>query len=132
MPVQSSPAALIPGQPKKIHYIDTLKVLLTILVVLHHCFITYGAPGGWYYSEKTTQAAAIVPMTIFVSVNQSFFMGFFFFLSAYFIKASYDRKGAAKFTTDRLLRLGIPLVFYSFILSPILSYLVYYFGYGHH
>jgi len=132
MPVQSPSATLAPEQPKKIHYIDTLKVLLTVLVVLHHCFITYGAPGGWYYSEKTTQAAAIVPMTIFVSVNQSFFMGFFFFLSAYFIKSSYDRKGAAKFTTDRLLRLGLPLVFYSFILSPLLSYLVYYFGYGQH
>jgi len=132
MPVQSQLSALITEQSKKIHYINTLKVLLTILVVLHHCFITYGAPGGWYYTEKTTQTAAIVPMTIFVSVNQSFFMGFFFFLSAYFIKPSYDRKGAVKFITDRLLRLGLPLVFYSFILSPILSYLVYYFGYGHH
>ena len=132
MPVQIPSAVLVTEQPKKIHYIDTLKVLLTILVVLHHCFITYGAPGGWYYSEKTTQAAAIVPMTIFVSVNQSFFMGFFFFLSAYFIKPSYDRKGATRFLTDRLLRLGLPLVFYSFILSPLLSYLVYYFGYGQH
>jgi surface polysaccharide O-acyltransferase-like enzyme len=132
MPVQSPPSALIPELPYKIHYIDTLKVLLTILVVLHHCFITYGAPGGWYYSEKTTQTAAIVPMTIFVSVNQAFFMGFFFFLSAYFITPSYDRKGAARFIGDRLLRLGLPLVFYSFILSPLLSYLVYYFGYGHH
>jgi len=132
MPASSPQPAPIPNQPKKIHYIDTLKVLLTILVVLHHCFITYGAPGGWYYSEKTTQAAAIVPMTIFVSVNQSFFMGFFFFLSAYFITPSYDRKGAARFITDRLLRLGLPLVFYSFILSPVLSYLVYYFGYGRH
>ncbi|WP_394772214.1 acyltransferase, partial [Mucilaginibacter sp.] len=128
----ASPTTQKANQPKKIHYIDTLKVLLTILVVLHHCFITYGAPGGWYYSENAKNAIAIVPMTIFVSVNQAFFMGFFFFLSAYFIKPSYDRKGAAKFITDRLLRLGVPLVFYSFILSPLLSYLVYYFGYGQH
>jgi peptidoglycan/LPS O-acetylase OafA/YrhL len=132
MSAKNPQPALISNPPKKIYYIDTLKILLTILVVLHHCFITYGAPGGWYYSEKTNQVAAIVPMTIFVSVNQSFFMGFFFFLSAYFITPSYDRKGAARFLTDRLLRLGLPLVFYSFILSPLLSYLVYYFGYGHH
>src|ERR1700754_2688526 len=111
MPVQSPPSALIPDQPKKIHYIDTLKVLLTILVVLHHCFITYGAPGGGIYGEKTTKKLAFDPMTIFVSVNQSFFMGFFFFLSAYFIKPSYDRKGASRFLADRLLRLGLPLVF---------------------
>ena len=65
-------------QAGKILYIDNLKVVLTILVVLHHTFITYGAPGGWYYSEKTTHIAASIPMTLFVATNQSFFMGFFF------------------------------------------------------
>jgi peptidoglycan/LPS O-acetylase OafA/YrhL len=32
---------------EKIYYIDNLRVLLTALVVLHHSFVTYGAPGGW-------------------------------------------------------------------------------------
>lgn len=117
-------------QAGKILYIDNLKVVLTILVVLHHTFITYGAPGGWYYSEKTTHIAASIPMTLFVATNQSFFMGFFFFISAYFTESSYQKKGAARFIADRLKRLGIPLIFYSFILSPVLSYLVYRFGKG--
>lgn len=124
--------ALIPAQSKKIFYIDNLKVLLTILVILHHCFITYGAPGGWYYTQKSTQAGALIPMTMFVAINQAFFMGFFFFLSAYFIGPSYNRKGPARFIGDRLLRLGVPLLFYSFVLSPVLSYLIYYFAGGHH
>ncbi|MEN0052290.1 MAG: acyltransferase [Mucilaginibacter sp.] len=118
-------------QAGKIVYIDNLKVVLTILVVLHHTFITYGAPGGWYYSEKTTKVAAQILMTIFVATNQSFFMGFFFFISAYFTESSYHKKGAPGFIVDRFKRLGIPLVFYSFILSPVLSYLVYRFGQGH-
>ena len=59
-------------------------------------------------------------------------MGFFFFLSAYFVPGSYNKKGAARFVRDRLVRLGIPLVFYSFVLSPVLIYLVYYFAEGHH
>lgn len=118
--------------PKKIVYIDHLKVILTVLVILHHTFITYGAPGGWYYTQKTTQQGALIPMTLFVAVNQSFFMGFFFFLSAYFTRPSYKKKGAFRFVKDRLLRLGLPLVFYSLILSPFMNYLVYYFGYGHH
>jgi peptidoglycan/LPS O-acetylase OafA/YrhL len=71
--------------PGKIVYIDHLKVVLTVLVVMHHAFITYGAPGGWYYAQKTTLTGALVPMTAFVAVNQAFFMGFFFFLSALFI-----------------------------------------------
>jgi fucose 4-O-acetylase-like acetyltransferase len=118
-------------QAGKIAYIDNLKVVLTVLVVLHHTFITYGAPGGWYYSEKTTQATTQIFMTVFVATNQSFFMGFFFFISAYFTESSYQKKGATRFIADKVKRLGIPLVFYSFILSPVLSYLVYRFGQGH-
>jgi surface polysaccharide O-acyltransferase-like enzyme len=116
----------------KLFYIDNIKVLLTILVVLHHTFIAYSSSGGWYYTQKTTHIGALVPMTMFVSINQSFFMGFFFLLSAYFTGSSYDKKGAGQFITDRLLRLGIPLLFYSFVLSPFISYLVYYFSGGHH
>jgi len=120
-------------QPKAtIGYIDHIKVLLTVLVIMHHACVTYGAPGGWYYSEKSTFIGAVLPMTIFVSVNQAFFMGFFFFLSALFVPSSYNKKGPVKFVSDRLIRLGIPLVFYSLILSPFVSYLVYYFAQGNH
>ena len=123
---------LAPAQPSKLFYIDNIKIILTILVILHHTFITYGASGGWYYTQKTTNMGALVPMTMFVSLNQSFFMGFFFLLAAYFTQSSYDRKGAGRFVSDRLLRLGLPLIFYSFIFSPFLSYLVYYFGKEQH
>ncbi len=118
--------------PKKIYYLDNLKVLLTVLVVLHHTFITYGASGGWYYKQPTDKLGALILMTMFVAINQSFFMGFFFFLSAYFIRPSYERKGRARFVSDRLVRLGIPLVFYSFVFSPFIIYLIYYFAGGHH
>ncbi len=129
--VASSPGSAM-QQPKKIFYIDYLKVVVTVLVVLHHSFITYGAPGGWYFTQKTSLAGAIAPMTVFVTINQSFFMGFFFFLSAYFIPTSYQKKGVRRFVLDRLIRLGIPLIFYSFVLSPFLSYLIYYFDQGYH
>lgn len=116
----------------KVVYIDNLKVILTALVILHHACVTYGGPGSWYYSEKTESAGAIIPMTIFVSTNQAFFMGFFFFLSALFVPSSLDKKGSAVFVKDRLLRFGIPLLFYSFVLSPFMNYLVYYYGGNHH
>ena len=128
----AAPSAIIEKPKNKIVYIDRIKVILTALVVLHHCFVAYGAPGGWYFQQKSTLPGALAPMTMFVSVNQSFFMGMFFFLSAYFIGPSYEKKGAAQFVKDRLIRLGLPLIFYSFILSPAMNYLVYYFGFGHH
>lgn len=133
MSVQTlSPTSVIPKQSKKVFYIDNLRVGLITLVVLQHVLITYGVQGGWYYAQKTTLVGAVIPMTLLAIINQSFFMGLFFFVSAYFIPGSYDKKGAALFVRDRLLRLGIPLVFYSFVLSPVLIYLVYYFGEGHH
>jgi hypothetical protein len=117
---------------RRIDYVDRLKVLMIILVILHHTFITYGAPGGWYYAQKTTQQAALIPMTLFVAVNQSFFMGFFFFLSAIFVPPSCKKKGPKRFIIDRFIRLGIPMVFYSLVLGPVMNYLVYYFGQDHH
>ncbi|MDR7211424.1 acyltransferase [Flavobacterium piscis] len=116
----------------KLFYIDTIKVLLTILVVLHHTFIAYGSSEGWYYNEQTTLIGARIPITMFVGINQSFFMGCFFMLAAYFTGSSFSRKGTSKFIKDRLVRLGIPMVFYSFILSPFISYLVYYFAKEQH
>jgi len=127
-----APALVEKPSSGKINYINNLKVLMTVLVILHHAFITYGAPGSWYYMQKTTHMAALFPMTVFVATNQSFFMGFFFFLSALFIGPSYQKKGAAKFLADRLKRLGIPLAFYSLVLSPIINYIVEHYDYGRH
>ena len=120
--MQTTPPAVIPSQ--KVWYLDHIKVLLTVMVILHHTFITYGASGGWYYKQPSTNMAALVPMTLFVATNQSFFMGMFFLLSAYFIEPSIHRKGTGKYVADRLKRLGIPLLFYSFILSPLLNFLI--------
>ncbi len=132
MSATTEPLQPLTDRSGKLFYIDNIKVLLTVLVILHHTFITYGAPGGWYYTQKTTLVGALIPMTMFVSINQSFFMGFFFMLSAYFTGPSFDRKGTGRFIIDRFVRLGIPLLFYSFIFSPALSYMVYYFAEGHH
>jgi surface polysaccharide O-acyltransferase-like enzyme len=118
--------------PGKIYYINNIKVILTILVVLHHAAITYGAPGSWYYSQKTQHVAELFPLTIFVATNQAFFMGFFFFLSGLFVRSSYERKGGPRFVLDRLKRLGIPLVFYSIVLSPVLNYIAEHYGRDEH
>jgi len=36
---------------KRIHYLDNIRIYLTVIVILQHLAITYGAPGGWYYRE---------------------------------------------------------------------------------
>ena len=104
-------------------HFDHLRILLTFLVVLHHAAITYGGSGGWYWRELPN--ASSVPLIMLNAIDQSFFMGFFFLLSGYFMVASLERKTTANFLIDRFLRLGIPLLFYFFVLSPLTIALAY-------
>lgn len=111
----------------RLQFIDNIRVLLAILVILHHLAITYGAPGGWYYRENNQGQLDLFATTIFtilVALDQAFFLGLFFFLSGYFTPESYERKGAYFFIRDRLLRLGIPILLYLFVISPLLLYIL--------
>ncbi len=116
---------------KRLFYLDNLRVFLTMLVVVFHTSIAYGGSGSWYYVDFDTThgvTAAMVVFTIFTVVCQAFFMSLFFFVSAYFTPASYDRKGPIKFLLDRFVRLGIPLFVFYFIIDPPT---IWYVGYKH-
>lgn len=104
---------------------DNLRVYLTVLVILHHLMITYAGTGSWYYTEGREDTVTIGLGGWFCSTNQAYFMGLFLLISAYFIPGSYDRKGAWRFFKDRLIRLGIPLAVYSWIINPIFVYLLF-------
>lgn len=101
------------------YFLDRIRVVLTILVIAHHSAITYGASGGWYLRLAPEDSPTALGLTIFVAVNQAFFMGFFFLISGYLTPSSYDRKGWAPYLRDRLLRLGVPTLVFGFILGPL-------------
>lgn len=118
--IQAVPQA--PGRVR-LFFLDHLRAVLTILVVLHHLAVIYSAGAAFYYVEPpgpTDQWAQLV-LVAFLLFNQAYFMGAFFLISGYFMPGSFDRKGAGRFYKDRLLRLGIPLLAYVFVLSPIAS-----------
>lgn len=115
-------------QPEKrrLFYVDNLRIFLTALVICHHVGNTYSVSGMWYYREPQPQGSiSPLVLTMFLAVNQSFFMSLFFTVSAFFTPMSYERKGPALFLKDRLLRLGVPLVAYFFVLNPSLEYIIY-------
>ncbi|MBN2773774.1 MAG: acyltransferase family protein [Prolixibacteraceae bacterium] len=118
--------------PSRLYYIDNLRIFLISLVVLLHLNITYGGPGDWYYSESDADFPAILFQAMFNITNQSFFIGMFFMISAYFTAASIKRKPTGKFIKDRLIRLGIPLVVYYFLLSSLTNYFKWQFIEGNH
>ena len=110
----------------RIQYLDNIRVLLTATVIIHHVLITYGAPGGWYYKEFDI-AQLDLPTLIFlvfsVAINQAYFMGFFFFLSGYFSSMSLQTTKPFRFLFQRLIRLGLPILLYVYLISPALRLL---------
>jgi glucans biosynthesis protein C len=118
--VVSKPAAQ--AKPR-LAYIDTIRVILIALVIMVHAAVTYGSVGGWFYVEPGSDGLTKGLLSLFVTLCQSFFMGTFFFISGYFIPGSLDRKGQLSFWKDRLLRLGLPFLLFSFVLAKYPLYI---------
>ena len=70
--------------------------------------------------------------TVFVVLNGTYFMQLFFFISGFFVPRSFDKKGSVVFLQERIKRLGIPYVVYTFCIGPYvqtgLAYLFFYNG----
>ena len=107
----------------RLQFIDNLRILLISLVAMLHLSITYGGAGSWYYKEVTEpDAATFITLCWHNATVQSFSMGLFFLVAGYFTVSSYDRKGTRLFVKDRLLRLGIPMLCYDFLIGPAIAY----------
>ncbi len=102
-------------------FIDNLRTVLTVTVVLHHLAVTYTWSQGWYVHEPVGPGVAETVLAAFVLLTQAFFMGAFFLISAYFIPGSYERRGERSFVIERLRRLLIPLLVFRFVISPLTS-----------
>jgi hypothetical protein len=109
------------GKTSRLFFIDNLRTGLIILVVLHHVAVVYGGivVPFYYFEPPFTDPLAFLVLLAFALVNQSWFMGALFLFSGYFTPGSFDRRGTGSFLKDRLLRLGIPLIIFYFVLGPI-------------
>lgn len=68
--------------------------------------------------DYTFSSWGSIALHVYTTVNESYFMNAFFFYSGYFTPKSYDNKnGAYEFLFERVKRLGIPFVLYTFFLG---------------
>lgn len=117
----TAPSGARPTGRPRLHWIDTVRIALTVLVLAHHCAVTYGNIPVWFYNEPPHDPSGSA-LDILVVINQSYFMGLFFLISGYFVPGSIDRKGAGAFAKDRLIRLGLPLLAFVILLRPLASF----------
>ena len=120
--METPPVEAASGGISRLFFIDHLRAALIILVVLHHAAMVYGAAGPFYYVEPPfAYPLTYLVLLMFALFNQAWFMGALFLIAGYFTPGSFERKGSGSFLKSRLVRLGIPLIIWIFVLSPISS-----------
>lgn len=95
------------------HDLDNLKTFLSGLVVVHHTAIPYGGAGGWPFRSRLIPSGYISPpLLLFNGLNQSFFMGLFFWISGRMSAQALSKKNVslAAFLKTKLVRLLVPTV----------------------
>ena len=95
----------------RFYYFDNIKILLIVIVVFIHAGLAY-IPNAEAWSPSfpgPLPLADVLAVGTFEAVAGSFAMALFFFISAYLLVGSFDRKGRQKFLKDRFVRIGIPL-----------------------
>jgi glucans biosynthesis protein C len=100
------------------HDLDNLRSFLTCLVIVHHTSLGYGGIGSWYFISSCFTSRPEL-LLAFNAVNQSFFMGLFFWISGRMSAQMLGRWSPSKFIQKKMLRLGLPTLFYTLLVYPI-------------
>jgi glucans biosynthesis protein C len=110
----------------RLAYLDNLKVLLVAGVIAVHTAIIYGVDGSFYLEGyDSMRDVSTGALTVFAAVGFLFGLGAFFLIAGRLSGPSLDRKGPWHFGLDRLVRLGIPIVFYVLVIAPVMEYVKY-------
>jgi glucan biosynthesis protein C len=107
-------------------YLDNLKVVLITAIIVMHAVLGYASiVEVWTYTpfrEVTLAPATQIVLFVLVSPFGFFLMALLFLVAGLLTPPSLERKGAARFVRDRLLRLGLPFVLYVLLVQPTLDY----------
>ena len=113
-----NPIQSVENNKQRLHYLDHIRVALTVLVIAHHASQAYAPMSSSWLISNPTKSAVLMP---FATVNAAFFMGLFFFVSGYFVPGAFDRKGTGGFLKTRFVRLGLPaIVVPVFVFAPVM------------
>ncbi len=120
-------AALISNETSSVKerllYIDNLRLMIIVFVVMHHLGVTVSGFGSWYYFLRTPlDTLSTVWFAFYLSFQQAYFLGLLFMISGYFVAGSYDRKGFGEFVGDRSNRLLVPTLIYMTAITPFIVF----------
>jgi glucans biosynthesis protein C len=119
-------AAQLHAPTTRAAWIDRLRVAVIAVVIVFHAATTYLIPIDWHYEERTVPE--LVGMILFLPLAPLalFGLGPLFLVGGMMAARSLRRRGTVSFVRSRLMRLGIPSVFFLLVVDPVADYL------GHH
>jgi hypothetical protein len=107
-------------------YLDNLKVVLVAAIIAIHGVLGYvGTEQWWSYADvqEVTLSPVVETLLLVVAAPFTLFMiPLLFLVAGLLTPGSLERKGAARFARDRMLRLGIPFLLFTLVLQPSLIY----------
>jgi hypothetical protein len=128
VPAEVTTSAGTPSSAR-LAYLDSLKVVLVAGVIVGHAAMTYGASGTWIlevgdYGRPSLSGVPEALLSVGIALGALFAIGLFMLIAGLLTPASARRKGAGAFAQDRLVRLGIPIAAYVFVVWPLLGVLI--------
>ena len=116
------------GRGERFAYLDNLKTILIAGIIAAHAVQGYAEFGSWTYQDvqevTLSPVVELITAILVISLGAFFMMGLFFLVSGLLTQGSLERKGPSRFVSDRLLRLGVPFAVYTFVVWPVLEYLL--------
>jgi glucan biosynthesis protein C len=101
---------------------DNLKVVLVMGVIVGHATMAWTGLGTWVFDEPPVREPLLSALLLLALIGGMFGMPLFFLIAGAFTPGSLARKGPVRFLADRVLRLGVPMVFFIVALSPVVEY----------
>lgn len=114
--MREDPTSVVPSG--RFAYLDNLKVLMVVGVIVAHATFAWTDVGNWVVKEEQLREPALSLVTIVAAIAGLFGLGLFFLIAGVFTPRSLARKGPARFLVDRTVRLGVPMLFFVIFFSP--------------
>ena len=116
--------------------LSNLRGVFIVLVLAFHSVLAYlqSLPSGHYRFDVVPYRWQAIPIVdserffgfdLFCAWNDIGMMAMMFLLSGVFVPHSLARKGSARFVSDRLLRIGVPMALAIALLMPLAYYPTY-------
>jgi glucan biosynthesis protein C len=105
---------------QRMHYIDWVRHICLILLILGHSATIFDIRGDVYYVSSLTPS---YPLTFLISFLETFLMATYFFLSGVSLYFDTKKKTFKQYIKTRFQRIGLPLLFGLLIIIPPESYL---------